>query len=298
MYAAGEVLRHAWQTTSAHRALWFVNALPLAPFLLFLPLIANFFLSKDFMIDIPRLLNNPSFLVWLSLAILATSVVSFLLQVFGRSATTFALIRFEQSRNRLTLREIFQGGREFFRPMLGAMLLASLGTLLFLAASSAGLALIGFVTFGLGTVLGQLLFWPATLLAYAVIEQSHTAVVADALRPVDAVRRAWELVKENVGIFAPVTFLLYIVTAIFASLATLPVTAPLLVLVIGTFSSEVVDPSLFWIALFCFVVFIPLYFLIRATLTSYVRAVHVIIYLRLTRSPIGQPLSLSREATS
>src|SRR5687768_16443660 len=103
--AAGEVLRHAWQITWAHKALWFFNALPLVPFLFYLPLIAYFFLSKDFMIDIPRLLNNPSFLVWSSLAILATGVVSFILQVFSRSATTFTVIRFEQSGDRLMLRE-------------------------------------------------------------------------------------------------------------------------------------------------------------------------------------------------
>ena len=296
--ATGELLRRAWQITWAHRALWLFSALPLVPSLLYLPLVAYFFLSNDFMNDIPRLLNNPRFLVLLLIAILVTGVISFLLRVFSRSATTFGVIRLEQSQDPLTVQEISRGGREFFQPMLRAMLLASLGTLLFLAASSAGLALIGFVTFGLGSVVGQLLFWPATLLVYAVIEQSQTAVVADGTRPMDSIRPAGELVKENLGIFAPVILILYIVTAVLASLAALPVTAPLLVLVVGTFAGDIVDPSLLRLALFCFVAFVPLYLLIQAILTLYVRAVHVITYLRLTRSPILQPLPVNREATS
>ncbi|MDQ2692168.1 MAG: hypothetical protein M3Y68_09070 [Chloroflexota bacterium] len=294
----GELLRRAWQITQAHRALWLFSALPLVPSLLYLPLIAYFFLSNDFMSDLPRLLNNPGFLMSLLVVILLTGVLSFVFQVFSRSATTFGVIRLEQNDGRLSVREIFEGGREFFQPMLRATLVASLGTFLFLAASSLALTLIGFITLGLGPVVGQLLFWPATLLVYVVIEQSQTAVVADRIPPASAIRHAGELVNENLGIFAPVTLILYIVTAILASLAALPVTAPLLVLVIGTFAGDVVDAALLRFALFCFVAFVPLHLLIQAILTLYVRSVHVITYLRLTRSPIVQPLPVHREATS
>ena len=289
---SGEVLRRAWQITRAHKALWVLSALPLVPFLLYLPLVAYFFLSNNFMDDIPRLLDNPGFLMSLLILILITGALSFLFQVFSRSAITVGVIRLEQRQDPLTVGELARGGREFFQPMLEAMLFTGLGTLLFLAAFSFALTLIGFVTFALGSVVGQLLFWPATLLVYAVIEQSHTAVAADGISPVNAIRRAGELVKENLGIFAPVTLILYIATAVLASLSTVPVTAPLLVLVLGIFAGDVVDSSLVWIALSCFIAFAPFYLLIQAILASYVRSVHVITYLRLTRSRRLQPLSV------
>ncbi|HSL30562.1 MAG TPA: hypothetical protein VK900_15285 [Anaerolineales bacterium] len=295
---SGEVLRRAWQIIRANRALWVLGGLPLVPFLLYLPLVAYLFLSKDFMNDIPRLVVNPGFLMSLLIVVLIMGVLSFVLQAFSRAAITFGIIRLEQSRDPLTVREMSRGGRKFFQPMLRAMLLTSLCTLLFLAASSLALSLIGFVTLGLGSVLGQFLFWPATLLVHAVIEQSHSAVVADGIQPMDAIRRAGELVQENLGIFAPVTLILYIATALLASLATLPVTAPLLILVLGTFAGDVVDSSFLQIALFCFVAFIPLYLITQAILTSYIRSVHVVTYLRLTRSPLLQSLPETREASS
>ena len=293
-----DVLRRAWRIAWTHRVLWFFGALPLVPVLPYVPLIGYFFLSNYSMSDISLLLNNPGAIVLLVSVVLVTSVISFLFQAFARSATTFGIVQLEQGSGMPTFREISRGGRTFFWRSLMTMLLASLGTIIFLAASSAGLALVGFVPFGLGYVVGQLLFWPATLLVYTLIEQAQTATVADALGPVDAMRRAGELVKENLGIFAVVTLVLYIGLAIVNSLAMLPVTASLLVLVIGRFSGEMLDPAILWIAASCFVLFVAFYLLVQAIILLYARSVHTIIYLRLRRSPKLQSLLRTAEAPS
>ena len=297
-FDARDVLRRAWQITWNHKVLWFFSALPMVPVILYVPIIGYYFLSNDSMSEISSLLKDPTLVLLIFLVIVLTGVVSFLLQVFGRSAITFGTVQLANGQSPPTFGNIFEGGWRFLRPMLGAMLLAGIGTILFLTVFSGALTLVGFVTFGLGSVVGQFLFFPATLLVSAVIEQSQTAIVADAISPTDAIRHAWELVKENLGIFALVTIVLYIGLAIISGIAALPVTAPLFVVVVGRFAGEIVNPSLLGVALSCLVAFIPLYILVQAILMVYVRSVHVITYLRLTRRPSLQPLPRTGEGTS
>ena len=292
-----DVLRRAWQITWKQKVLWAFCALPLIPAIFYLLVLGYFFLSKDFMSDLSSLPNNPT-LILLILTAVITGAISFVCQVFARAATTFGIIQLERGQVIPTFAEVSRGGRAYFWRSLEATLLAGLGTFIFLAVFSTGLVLVGFVTLGLGSVVGQFLFLPATLLVRAIIEQSQTALVADAMSPTDAFRRAWGLVKENLGIFVLMAFVLYAGLAVVNSVAMLPVTAPLLVAVLSWFSGEATGPSLVWIALSCFAAFAPLYLLVQALIMLYVRSVHTLVYLRLTRSPILQPLPGNREATS
>lgn len=285
-----EVLRQAWQITWKHKALWFFGALPMVPVLFYLPLIFYFFLSDDVADRIPDVLRNPTLIALSFIVILITAAISLVLQVFGRSAITFGIHQIETGSDRPTFGEISRGGRRFFWPVLGVMLLARLMMTVVFAAVSACLSLVGLATFGLGSLVGQVLFLPVSLLAYAVMEQSQAAVVADAIGPTRAIERAWQLIVENLNLFAPLSAVLYIGLSVAGSLALLPVMAPLLLLVFERFTTQFSYPSLLEIGIVCFVVFLPVYLVYQAVSMVYVRAVHVIVYLRLTRSSKLQPL--------
>lgn len=293
-----EVLRHAWRVTWRHRALWIVSALPLVPFLFYLPLLVYLFLSDDFMSELPSLLNNPTFLVLLFITLAATAAVSFVLQVFSRAAATSGILQLEAGNVTPTFASLWRGGRHFFWRILGTMLLAGFGITIVSTLLSTFVALVGAATLGLGSVIGQIVVLPITLLLYAISEQAQVAVVADPLRPMGAILRAWELVQEQVESFAALTIILYVVLSIAGGLATLPVVAPLFLAVLSRFSGESSDPSLLSIAMWSFVIFLPVYLLFQAVTILYRRAVHVIIYLRFTRVPKLQPLPRTGEASS
>src|SRR5215208_3051731 len=193
----GEVLSHAWQITWKHKALWIFSALPMVPFIFYFPFVFYFFLSNDFPNNIPNLLSNPASIAMLFFIVVITVAISLVLQVFSRSATAFGIIRIEEQKVQPTFGEISKGGRTFFGRILGAMLLVSMGMMVVFAAFSACLSLVGFVTFGIGSLIGQLLLLPLPLLFYALTEQTQTAVVADRMSPTDAIIHAWELITEN-----------------------------------------------------------------------------------------------------
>lgn len=292
-----DVLRHAWQVTWKHRALWAVSALPLAPALVYLPVLVYAFLSDDVMNEIPRFLNNPTFILLLFIVVLVTIVVSLFLQVFSKSATTFGVVQLESGRSTLSFAQMIRGGRTFFWRTLVTLLFASLGMAILSAIFSACLAAVGFATFGLGSLLGQVLFLPVTLLVYAVVEQAQVAIVADNAQPMDALRGAWELVQENINSFVYLAVLLYIGVSIASGIATFPVVASLLLAVLSRFVGEFSNPAVLQVAVLCFALFLPVSVLVQAVAVLYRKSAHVIAYLRLRRSPKLQPLLVNREAT-
>ena len=294
----GEVLRRAWQITWKHKALWVFGALPMVLFLFYVPLFLYYFLTSNFTETIPDLLSNPGFVAIVFIVIILTVVISLVLQVFSRSATTFGIVQIEAGNDRSSFGELFNGGRIFFWRILGGMLLVNIVLMVFFAVFSACLSLVGFATLGIGSLIGQLLFLPARWLGYAVMEQTQVAIVAEAIRPTDAILRASELVKQNIEIFALVTIVLYFGLSIVGSIVLLPVAAPLFLAVLGKISSEFSNPSVLWVAMSCFIVMMPAYLLVQAVVFVYIKSIHIITYLRLTRSPNLQPLPGSLEAAS
>lgn len=294
----GEVLQHAWQITWKHKVLWLFSALPMVLVVFYLSPVFYLLLSNDFRDGVPDFLNNPASLGLFFIILIVTALLSFVLQVFSRSATTFGILQIEAGKSRPTFGDISNGGRRFFWRILGATLLVSLVALVFFAAFSACVSAIGFVTFGIGSLIGQILFLPATLFIYAITEQSQAAVVADALSPTDAVVRAWDLVTENIGIFALVTIVLYFGLSVFSSIVLLPVIAPLLLFVFNRVSDEFSNPTLLRVAVLCVTAFMPVYLILQAGAMLYVKSAFMVIYLRLTRSLKLQHLPGTAEAAS
>lgn len=294
----GDVLRHAWQITWKHKVLWIFSALPTVLVIFYLPFLFYLFLSNDFPNNIPTFLSNPTFLSISFVVVVFTATLSFVLQVFSRSAMAFGILRIEEGETQPTFAEISQGGRTFFWRILGAMLLLSLGMMALFTAFSACLSVIGLVTFGIGSLLGQLLFLPATLLFYALTEQTQAASVVDALNPTEAIEHAWALVTKNIGIFALVAVVLYFGFSIVSSLMMVPVMASLFIVVLNRFYVAFSDPAILWIAMLCFVVFLPVYLIFQAGAVLYMKSVFMVTYLRLTRSLKLQPLPETAQATS
>ena len=294
----GEVLSRAWQITWRHKTLWGFSLLPMIPVIIYIPLLLYFLVSTDFTKGLPDFLKNPG-LIFLFFAVMMIMIgISLVLRVFSKSATTSGILQVEEGKDRLTSAEILQGGQRHFWRILGVTILIAIGMLMFFAAFSACLSVVGFVTFGIGSLIGQILFLPATLFFYAVTEQSQAAVVADGMSPADAILYAWKLVNENLATFAVLALVLYVGLTLIGSIAMLPVLLPIFLIVLNKFTTEFSNPALPWIAMSCFVVFMPVYLLLQAGTMLYTKSAFMITYLRLTRNLKLQPLPRTVEATS
>jgi hypothetical protein len=289
-FDAGEVLSRAWQITWRHKILWAFAALPVLPVLLFLPLILSVFLSSDPTKNVPEFLQNPNLFITFFVGLIVLTAISLVLRVFSNSATAFGVFQAEEGRDHLTSHEIANGGRNYFWRILGVLLLAAIGMMAFFAVFSACLSVVGIVTFGIGSAVGQLILLPIAVLFSALVEQVQAAIVADKMSTTDALARAWALMKEHIGKYAFLALLLYFGLAILSAIITLPVMLPLLLAVLSRFSDAFSSPAITWIAMSGFAVMLPFYLLFQAIAMLYMKSVYMVTYLRLTRSPKLQPL--------
>jgi hypothetical protein len=296
----GETLHRAWQITWKYRELWLFSLLSVIPVVFYLPLLFYFFLSTDFTKGIPDFFANPDLgLILLGFGlILVMVIISMVLRVFSNSATAFGIFQVVQGEVHLTSDDIIRGGQTYLWRILGVMVMTGIGLWVFFTFFSMFLSVIGFVTFGIGSLIGQILFFPARLFFYAVTEQSQAAVVADRMRPTDAILHAWKLVNENLGIFAGVTLILYVGLSLIRGLAMIPVMLPIFLVVLSKFTNEFSNPSFTGIAVLSFVVFLPVYLFVQTSALLYTKSAFMLTYLRLTRGPKLQPLPQIAEATS
>jgi len=296
----GETLYGAWQITWKYRELWLFSLLSTIPVVFYLPLIFYFFLSTNFTKGIPDFFAHLDLglILLFFVLILVMVIISLVLRVFSNSATAFGIFQVAQGKAHLTFDDITRGGQTYFWRILGVVALTAIGVWIFFTFFSMFLSVIGLITFGIGSLIGQILFFPARLFFYAVTEQSQAAVVADRMSPMDAILHAWKLVNENLGIFAGVTLILYVGLSLISGLAMIPVMLPILLVVLSRFTNEFSNPSFIGIAVLCFVVFLPIYLFVQTSALLYTRSAFILTYLRLTRSSKLQPLPETLEATS
>lgn len=289
-FDAGEVLSRAWQITWRHKALWIFAALPVILVLLVLPFLLYLFLSSDLARNVSHFFANPNLILAFFVGILVMAAISLVLRVFSNSAIAFGVIQAEEGPDRLTTSEIAEGARKYFWRILGVMLLAAVGMMAVFTVLSACLSLVGLVTFGIGSAIGQIFLLPITLLFSVLVEQVQAEVVADQQIPAEAISHAWELMKEYIGKYAFLAFILYFGLAILGAIAVLPVLLTVLLSVLSRFTQEFSNPSVTWIAMSCFAIFLPVYLLLQAGAMLYMKSVYMVTYLRLTRSAKWQPL--------
>lgn len=290
----GDVMTRAWQITWKHKVLWAFSMFPILLSFLFVPIvfIPMFFIGPNSLVN-QQFVNEPYYISLFLATNLFLIVLSLLLYTAGAAASSLGILRVENGREHLPFRDVFQDGLEYFWRILGVTLLMGVSVLVVFLFLFSCMMLFSFATLGLGMICFQpffLLMYPATLLAYALIEESQAAVVADNLGVTKAISRAWSLMRAHFWKFALITVIIYIAIFLLSSIIMLPLMIPFffLPLVMGSSGTNFDFQRLGWILMALSVLLLPVLAIVQGISLTYMKSAFMIVYLRLSRSTVLQ----------
>jgi hypothetical protein len=317
----GEVLSKAWQITWKYKVLWIFGILagcggqfgnngfnysmndggngggtggpgdlPLPPGM------------RQFFFEIERWfesLSQTEIFLFIAVGIIISLVlVAFfiVLGTIGRIGLVKGALEGDRGAVSLSFGELMQGVRPYFWRVIGLGLLLML---VFLAIGVVFAVFVGVVTvatFGLGFLCLIPVFCLLAPLGWfigLVIQQAYVALIVENLSVTNALQRAWEVTRQNIGPVILMGLILNIgILIIGGGLIALPFTAIALPalggLAIGT--EQALQGGLL-IAGLCFVLYLPVMILLGGVIRTYYESAWTLTYLRLTR-----PRQISTEA--
>ena len=298
----GEVLTRAGQITWRHKNLWLagivislIGLLPASVSLIFSPAFSSF---SD-----PAAVNKalPSILVSNGLVLLLT-VLSIPVYVLGMSVPSLGTAQLEQGREKVNFRELIKGALPYFWRILGIFLLVWVGAFVVLMAFMALIMILSLFTFGIGMLCVFplfILFIPAAILVYALMEQGISAVLVDDLGFSGALQRAWGLVRNHLGVMALLSVIIYLGATVISMIISIPMLIPMFGFIFQMGSEPDLESveTLSRNMTLWMLAFSPLYALLQGILLTYMQSVWTLTYMRLTRvTNSSQPLPRTVEA--
>jgi hypothetical protein len=300
----GEVLTRAAQITWKHKNLWLAGiivslfsflSVPIS--LLFNPSMSSFSDPADVNRAVPLILLANGL-------VLLVTILAIPISVFGMAVPSLGTFQIEQGSEKVNFGVLLKAVLPYFWRALGIFLLVWMGTIFVMMALMALLMLVSLLTFGLGMLCAIplfILFIPVAILVYALMEQAISAILVDNLGFSNALERAWELVKKNLGVMALISIILYLGATIIGMFISIPMLIPMFGFIFNMGSEpdlqafEALSRNMnLWMLAFS-----PLYALLQGILLTYMQSVWTLTYMRLTRSTNpSQPLLGSVEAAA
>ena len=290
----GDVLTRAWKITWKHKVLWAISILPFFTMLIFLPfwLILLFQKNVDFN-AISTWMENP---VYMTIAIFVYFVVivfSVFLQIASRSSLTLGIYRAEAVLQPVTFVDLLRNGFRYFWRILGISLVIGIGIMVLFIAFFAIMAALSVVTMGFAMICFQPLFIlmiPLFLLVMALTEQSESAIIADEMNVMDALKRAYELIKSNFWKYVLITLIVYFGMNILISIVTFPLMIPMFFFMIRSMEAGPDFNTIIRMQAVFGVVILPLMALVQGFSLTYMKSAMMLTYLQLTRPAVSSRL--------
>ena len=294
----GNTLMRAWQITWRNKVLWLIMTLPvLLSFLAFFP----FFIFPVFVLN-----GDTSETTINILGILAISfffiffIAAMAFHVIATSSATLGVIRAERGEGSMNFMDLLRGGFPYFGRSLGAFLIIQLGIGLIFTVFFMLVFLLSIVTMGIATICLQpimLLLSPLMYLVIAVMEAAQTAIIAENLGAVEAVKRAIEVVREHVWKYVIITLIIYFGATILMSFIIFPIMLPAFFFpfLIGS-GSEISTQALTLIFIGFMCLFFPLMALFSGLLQAFMKSALNLTYLQLTQPGEEAPVFIEANA--
>jgi len=290
----GEVLTRAWHITWRNKVLWAINVLPFLVTLLFFPVWFYFLFTKDLDPNrISRFMENPVFVAVGVVTYFVILTVGILLQVISRASVTLGAYRAATSAHPLAFMNLLREGFKYFWRVLGVFALINGALVVLFLIFFACMILFSAVTMGLGALCFQPLFLlliPLSVLVMAFLEQAESAIIADELGVMDAVKRAYELIRANLGKYVLITIVIYLGMSVLTSLLFFPVMIPMFFLMLRNMDANMGFSSMMRMEAVFGIVLFPIMALVQGFTLTYLKSAMMVTYLRLTRlSAMAQP---------
>jgi hypothetical protein len=288
-FELGDVLTRAIQIAWRNRILWLFSALPSAISFLILPvmIVPMIFFGMDSRGNL-LLFENPWFLVLFVAANILISVLAFVLYIVSTCSVTLGVLRAENGEASLSFRGLLGDGMKYFTRILGVGLLFGVGISILFVAIFFGMVLIGVITAGIGFICAQpliLVLYPVMMMAYAFIEEAQAGVVADDMGVLEAIARAWSLIKAHFWRILLITLVVYFGVSILSSIVVLPFMVPFFFFPFFLDASQAeTGMRSFGLIMAAFgVILLPVMILVQGITITLMKSAYVLVYLRLTR---------------
>jgi hypothetical protein len=287
----GAVLTRAWQITWKNKVLWGITALPILPvFLLFPFWFVLVFMDGFDPNKIQSWAENPAFVILGVIFYLVIIVGSVALQIISRASVTLGVFKVETENQPVVFVDGLKNGLRYFLRIFGVFALISGGIfVVFLAFFACG-ALFSVATMGLGAICIQplfLLMLPVSMLIMALMEQAEAAVVADELGIMDAVKRAYELIRSNIWRYVLITIVIYFGMNLIMSLIMFPLMLPFFFIMMNNLDSGMDFNNILKLQAVFGAVLFPVMALVQGFIMTYLKSAMMLVYLRLTR-PVNE----------
>ncbi len=223
--------------------------------------------------------------VLIVLLALLVALIAFVVGVLGQGGL-IAGFRHADDGNPVTLAEAFRMGLPHFWRLLAIQLIIGLALLVVILVVAGGAILTALATFGIGLIC--LIPLICVLIPLAIGVSVYTvlakvAVVVDSLDVFAALRKAWEVLRANLGPMALMAVILLLGGGLIGALLA----APFLVVVLPVLGGLAfgTDEALFTgigLAALCFVLYLPVLIVLDGILQTFIHGAWTITYRRLT----------------
>jgi hypothetical protein len=233
-------------------------------------------------------------------AVILLAVISILLGTIGRIGLIKGTLDVERGAERLAFGELFQASLPYFWRIFLLSFLIGLAFLVIILP----LVLFGALTAGVGflCVLPLIcLLIPISLAVTIILEQANVAIVSENLGMLAGLRRAWEIVRANLGPVALMAIILFIIGGVLGIIIALPILvvvfpAAIAFALSNTSNGSNISFTPLIIAGLCIAAYIPVLLLANGILTTYTGSAWTLTYLRLTKPKEETPVVLPPNA--
>lgn len=239
-----------------------------------------------------RLMENETFWIILAVAILAVLLLSLLflaLGVIGQGGLIAAFHKADQN-SILTLGEAFQHGVGRFWRLLAVQLIIGLGV--FLAVLILLIPGIAATVLSMGLALPCLLpliclLVPVGLALPVYLQFTQMAIVVEGMGVGDSLRRAWEVIRANLGPVVVMALILVLGSLAVQTVLALPFVAAMLPLITGVVLEGDAQTAGFALTGLLILCYLPVLIVMGGIVQTYVSGAWTLSYLRWIERPLA-----------
>lgn len=297
----GEVLSRAWQIIMKHKVLWLFGILASCGsggggggggsgnrsfnFNSDVPFDARSYIP-DFLRNIPPA-EMGVIITALILIVLVLAVLVIFISTIGRIGLIHGTVLADRGAEKLSFGELFTGSLAYFWRVFFLNLIVGLFIILAVVIIVVPLAI---SVVGIACLIPLIcLFVPISWFITIVLSQANVAIVVENLGILEGLRRGWEVVRADIGIYFLMSIILLIgIAGIAGFIIALPIIIIITPLIIRGMASgfQTALRSQLLLTLLCFAGYLPVLIVLSGILHGYIESAWTLTFMRLTKPPV------------
>lgn len=213
-------------------------------------------------------------------------VIAYLLGVVGRLGIIQGVLGAEAGEEKLSFGELFNRSQPYFGRALLLNFLVLLAWIAVAVIFAIGFVAVAALTLGLGLLCLiplMCLLIPAGWFVSVIVEQANVALVLEDLPVMEALKRGWNVVKDNIGSFVVLGLVLLVGGFILSVILAMPFFAILIPIIVA--AAEGSQDSILGVglvSLLCVVAYLPILLVVSGIVQAYIKSAWTLTFMRLT----------------